>query len=87
MQNRNGSLLNSVLMTFRKSGRQESEARDASVQESKRKLEERIESVLKDTNSPILSLWVPVEPSIPVQAYSGTSLSALALSHDNPSRA
>ena len=49
-------------MTFRKGSRHESESTDPSVQESKRKLEERIESVLKDTNSPILSFWEPVEP-------------------------
>ena len=87
MQKRNGNFLNSVLMIFRKSSRHESESTDPSVQESKRKLEERIESVLKDTNSPTLTFWEPVEPSIPAQAYNGMGLSALALSHDNSFRA
>ena len=87
-QNRNGNLLNSVLMIFpERAASTNQRSRDASAQESRRRLEERIESVLKDTNSPTLSFWEPVEPSIALQAYSGMGVSALALSHDNPSRA
>ena len=86
-QDRNGNFLNSVLRIFRKTSKHESETRDASALESRRRLDERIESVLKDTISPSLSLWEPVEPQIAPQAYSGTGVSALALSNDNPSEA
>ena len=86
-QDRNGSFLNSVLRIFGKTSKHESETRDASALESRRRLDERIESVLKDTISPSLSLWEPVEPQGAPKAYSGTGVSALALSTDNPAEA
>ena len=83
---RNGSFLNSVLRIFRKTSKHESETRDASALESRRRLDERIESVLRDTIEPH-RFWEPVEPQTALQAKSGTGASALAQSNDNPSEA
>ena len=83
---RNGSFLNSVLMTFRKTSKHESETRDSSALESRRRLDERIEAVLRDNVEPI-RFWEPVEPQTALQAHSDTGVSAPALSNDNPSEA
>ena len=49
MKDRVGNLLNSVLMTFRKTGKHNgSETRDSLVLESRHRLEERIELALRD---------------------------------------
>ena len=85
-QDRNGSFLNSVLRIFRKTSKHESETRDASALESRRRLEERIESVISDKIEP-LRFWEPVEPQVALQAYSGMGVSAPALSSDSPSGA